>query len=248
MAKLNGVKTLDMQNGEITRIEYEGVVYAKVDELHDAKKGDILHPIERSMDVSKDAFYKVIGTRSSYIRFIDDVSENGFDFDYPLVKLFRKVDADLKCGDRVKAIRSGEFRDIARGEYGVIIDTEFYKGDPYNIEVSADDGDVDFFRPQDLELATPAEIKKYESSLVQKAKDAVFAKAGRKPNEYRKGDLGRITDTHGASGYNVGDIVEVDRDFEGESVVDAVHLNDGYIVEIEIVCFVENRVDRKDAA
>lgn len=39
MAKLNGVKTLDMQNGEITRVEYNGETYVKVDGK--AQAGDL---------------------------------------------------------------------------------------------------------------------------------------------------------------------------------------------------------------
>lgn len=39
MAKLNGIKTLDMQNGEITKIVYEGAEYAKTNEP--VKEGDL---------------------------------------------------------------------------------------------------------------------------------------------------------------------------------------------------------------
>lgn len=105
-----------------------------------------------------------------------------------------------------------------------------------------------YTRYNEMRFATPTEIVKYELAIAQAAKDTVFTKVGRKPNEYRKGDLGRITDTKGASGCHEGDIVEVDRDFNGTKVVDAVYLKSGYIVCIEIVCFAEDRVDAKEVA
>ena len=43
MAKLNGVSTLDMTNGEITKIAYEGEEYTKVvAERKGIKSGDII--------------------------------------------------------------------------------------------------------------------------------------------------------------------------------------------------------------
>lgn len=60
MAKLNGVKTLDMVNGEVTRVEYNGEVYAKVDGK--AQVGDIavLKEGHFVVDGEVGAFYEVL--------------------------------------------------------------------------------------------------------------------------------------------------------------------------------------------
>lgn len=77
------------------------------------------------------------------------------------------------------------------------------------------------------------------------ASDAVFTKAGRKPNEYRKGDIVRVVDTLCTAFLDVGQITEVESQF-GEGNPD-VRSNDGgtRYAEVEIVCFAE---DRKDMA
>ena len=314
MAKLNRVKTLDMQNGEITRIEYEGTVYTKVDKSPEI--GDLAVLLDGHSVIGGEigAFYEVLDDTEYGGTYIDTKMRGNVKvtFNRGYAHTYRKVDTELTVGDRVKALRSGEFRDIARGEYGEIIDTEFYKGDdPYYIVVTADDGDTDYFRPQDLELVKgaktkigvmkvgqPAKIVKggnwhplntgdivevlenehpgvtqpyfvkrltdgetaylelaqlesvtpaeYETSLVQLAKDAVFAKAGRKPNEYRKGDIVRVLrDTDHPE--LVGKVEEV-ADHYGSLSGGNVGMKNGEIIlgkDVEIVCFAE---DRKDVA
>lgn len=103
---------------------------------------------------------------------------------------------------------------------------------------------------EDMRLATPAEIEKYEASLVQMEKDAVFTKAGRKPNEYRKGDVVRFTDDYTAIG-----VVEDENGGRGPDNLVGVRTDrekDSYqgpkIKNVEIVCFAENRVDTQEVA
>lgn len=96
----------------------------------------------------------------------------------------------------------------------------------------------------EMRLATPAEIEKYEASLVQIAKDAAFAEAGRKPNEYRKGDVVRVLDD-GIYKRLIGEVVEVADAYGGLSGGNVV-MTCGAIVlgdDVEIVCFAENRAD-----
>src|SRR4051812_44507112 len=64
MAKLNGVKTLDMVNGEITKVAYDGAEYGKVDGITNAsevKEGDIgLTGSEfYGGDISKNEYYEM---------------------------------------------------------------------------------------------------------------------------------------------------------------------------------------------
>ena len=99
MAKLDGVKTLDMVNGEITKVEYNGEVYEKVDT---PKKGDIGLRISNDRPwASVGEFYPIThnGVSEAYK---DDVG------DEPLIKdgtftYFRKPSApSLKAGDKVR--------------------------------------------------------------------------------------------------------------------------------------------------
>ncbi|WP_230113437.1 hypothetical protein [Bacillus velezensis] len=55
MAKLNGVKTLDMVNGEITKVAYGGAEYVKAEGL--PKKGDLVRAEEGGYDIT--SFYKI---------------------------------------------------------------------------------------------------------------------------------------------------------------------------------------------
>lgn len=105
----------------------------------------------------------------------------------------------------------------------------------------------------EMRLATPAEIAKYETdaqqaelAAQQAAKDSVFIKAGRKPNEYRKGDVVRITDGRSHS-LSVGDVGLISVAEYGLYRVSISGKRDAgnYAAsnQIEIVCFAENRAD-----
>lgn len=88
----------------------------------------------------------------------------------------------------------------------------------------------------EMRLATPAEIAKYEAA-------SVFTKSGRKPYEYRKGDVVRVLGTSGTVQLNVGQITEVVKP-DGTDIPE-VRSNDGWsrYAKVEIVCFAENRAD-----
>src|SRR5699024_8789767 len=65
MAKLEGVKVVDMKDGEVTKIEYEGEEYARV--KSEAAKGDIVKVITDGWgDLEKGNYYKSLGTRVGF--------------------------------------------------------------------------------------------------------------------------------------------------------------------------------------
>lgn len=96
MAKLNDVKTLDMVNGEITKVAYDGAEYARVaDDFKDAQTGDLfLH--------TENGEYYEITIRDSYfcginhpVRFITNGGrESGYMRECNIHPLFRKVSTD----------------------------------------------------------------------------------------------------------------------------------------------------------
>lgn len=91
MAKLNGVKTVDMVNGEITKVAYEGAEYAKVDGLVKSTE-DILLAIENGLDRTKGEFYRVISVGNT-VRWEDNTSANGVGAEYigDRFNVFRKI-------------------------------------------------------------------------------------------------------------------------------------------------------------
>ncbi|WP_427110892.1 hypothetical protein [Lysinibacillus xylanilyticus] len=106
MAKLN-VEVLDMANGEITKVAYEGAEYAKVDGLVKSTE-DILLAIENGYDRTKGEFYRVISVGST-VRWEDNTSANGVGAEYigDRFEVFRKISADKPTLEkRVEALES----------------------------------------------------------------------------------------------------------------------------------------------
>lgn len=92
MAKLTGVKTLDMVNGEITKVSYEGAEYERVE--GPAQTGDLVLPITDGFrDATKGSFYKAIDVdRDGDAVILDDVGDRDGSFRHNY-DLFRKVSA-----------------------------------------------------------------------------------------------------------------------------------------------------------
>src|SRR5690554_5235465 len=88
MAKLEGVKVMDMVNGEITKVAYNGEEYAKVE--CKAEKGDLLLSEFVHLDIDEGAFYVCDSVYRNGIRLYD----NNGDFrdrNHGEFKVFRKI-------------------------------------------------------------------------------------------------------------------------------------------------------------
>lgn len=112
MAKLNGVKTVDMVNGEITKVAYDGAEYAKVetsDTLESAQVGDIIENKRKHSDITIGAFYEVVEAPPHIercIRIFDDTGEN-HSRAINTANLFRKISADKPTLEqRVESLES----------------------------------------------------------------------------------------------------------------------------------------------
>lgn len=335
MAKLNGVKTVDMVNGEITKVSYDGVDYVKVE--GDAEHGDLgLRIKEDRTFVRVGEFYPIIKGFAGMTCFKDDEGDEP-SLNRSKFELFRKQSAKgapsiedvnakvdglaervtalevttertLKEGDKVRVLARGEFGGVGldEGDIGTVVDGCADVDDEYFIRVDSAD-DHDYFRPQDLELvaeveseeaplavgdyakllistrgregdiveiiegspymkrdgflvnrsvsdgsvaqghptwlvrATDEEVATAKAKAKADAKAKVFTQNGRKPNEYRNGDIVVITNGHG-SGHKVGSIAEVkSAHWSGTGA----YLTDDYAVSCEPVAFAESRLDRK---
>jgi len=97
MAKLHGVKTLDMVNGEITKVAYGGAEYERVEGVPRSvgRAGDLVLNGHRHSDLKLDGFYRLVWdedtSRVSVLDEVGDLHGNALtDIDSVL---FRKVSA-----------------------------------------------------------------------------------------------------------------------------------------------------------
>ncbi len=149
MAMLSNVKTIDMVNGEVTKIEYLGDKYTKVDD-RTANVGDIMLSLIETMDITKGAYYEVVDTGYREVHkytFFDDAEDEAHFFGGQAV-VFRKEETDTSGFTEI------DVEDAMVGDFvkftGVVPDY-ITKGKLYKIEeidglgdpqVRDDDGDM----------------------------------------------------------------------------------------------------------
>lgn len=97
MAKLEGVKTIDMVNGEITKVSYNYAEYEKATTgFAQAQTGDLFQS-DGGMDETNGAFYEITIVENGDghpIKFTDDAGDNnGYERRAPHLPLFRKISA-----------------------------------------------------------------------------------------------------------------------------------------------------------
>lgn len=223
MAKLSGVQTTGMENGVITVIEHYGVEYTKVD--CDAQSGDIVRSTG-AMDADTGNMYSVsrFGRYPTIRDDVGDYRGNLKTFDVyrklaqppkvsqPFAEMITsKVDAvekrvaalesaeqqppELAYDTRVKALRSGEFGNIGAGEIGRVSKVSKLSNDPYNVRVRAG-LQIDYFRPQDLELASKV-------TLNPTVGDFVVITGNTNYSRNKVGDIGKVVEHVANDGYTV---------------------------------------------
>lgn len=137
MAKLNGVKTLDMVNGEITKVEYDGAVYTKKGAR--VKSDDLLLVTDADAigDVIQGGFYEADDDREGGVCFLDE------DNDLRCAELwsgdktclvFSKVTEvaspiETRVGElerRVDALEDPKGEPLKVGDYAKVINAKYY--------------------------------------------------------------------------------------------------------------------------
>lgn len=143
----------------------------------------------------------------------------------------------LKVGDYAKVVNASDFHFLSDGDVVEIL------GDacaPTNHSVKRlSDGKVQRVPKDQLVRLTDEEVTQAKA---QQAEIERWEAIGRKPNEYKKGDIVRITHKYGARSVSVGDIVEVGRPCDSSGFFDAKY---GYVLDGELITPVESRFDRK---
>lgn len=260
MAKLEGVKVLDMKYGEILRVEYGGEIYEKVD--GPAQANDLIYATTNTLvDVTKNSFYKCIGVDSDgCVVFYDDADD--FMTRQPRsFQVFRKISVQPSLADRVKKLESRV--DKLEGKiddgYRLVTDREPRVGDYIKFdeapccyltagkyyEIEEFDGDDPIIIGDDGDEYDTFGTKFEVYEKVPDENEMKFLRAGRKPGEFKVGDIVR-----GPEGNPVVDIFEIIEIREGSThpirFINRNGKNDGFSINanLTLIAPVEARVDR----
>ena len=238
MAKLEGAKTLDMVNGEITKVAYNGAEYERVE--GPAQTGDLVLPITDGFrDATKGSFYKAIDVdRDGDAVILDDVGDRDGSFRHNY-DLFRKVSAshptlEERVSTNEKDIESLKF-DVAtlKGEaepkYIRIDKSEAKAGDYVKFIETYDDDtttekmyeidQVDWLG--DIYFTDDVGDENYASAddtyAVYRKVSAASAEAEPKPERLKVGDYAKVVRNESGHYAEIDEIVLVkrdDKDFE----------------------------------
>ncbi|KMM63414.1 hypothetical protein ACH95_00870 [Bacillus glycinifermentans] len=233
MAKLDCVKTLDMVNGEITKVAYDGAEYERVE--GPAQTGDLVLPITDGFrDATKGSFYKAIDVdRDGDAVILDDVGDRDGSFRHNY-DLFRKVSAShpsledrvstnekdiaalksdvaaLKGEDEPKYIRIDK-SEAKAGDYVKFIETyddDITKEKMYEIDQVDWLGDIYFTDDVGDENYASAD----DTYAVYRKVSAASAEAEPKPERLKVGDYAKVVRNESGHYAEIDEIVLVKRD------------------------------------
>ncbi|MEC1426669.1 hypothetical protein P9D51_11190 [Bacillus sonorensis] len=258
MAKLEGVKTLDMVNGEITKVSYDGAEYERVEGIPRSvgRAGDLLLNGYDHSDLEVNAFYKIVdkdGLKTIYDE-VEDAHNNALTEG----AVFRKVSASQpSLEDRVSTTE----KDIAALKSDVATLKSEAKTEYVRIDKSeAKAGDFVKFGDTMRSFLTPG--KYYEIISVDDSGDphiidddgdyydtyghnfevyrkvsAASVEAEPKPERLKVGDYAKVV-TDLTSHAKRDDIVKIIEDDKSIIPFLAEHLNGdnaGWFVEVQLV-------------
>ncbi|MGF9973608.1 hypothetical protein ABEX76_12030 [Bacillus velezensis] len=227
MAKLNGVKTLDMVNGETTKVAYGGAEYVKAEGL--PKMDDLVLAQKCGYDITYGAFYKITedADHEEDVRFLDDV-DDGRVRDVDDYVLFRKVSASTSPSleERVSSAE-GEIESLKS-------DVAALKGESEYKRIDADEAKVgDFVKFDDPphfltdeEYYEIVHIDSYGDPIVidddrdeydasnrhfevYRKVSAASVEAEPKPERLKVGDYAKVVNATDCHRFTDGDIVEI---------------------------------------
>ncbi|MHC2451242.1 hypothetical protein ACUXP3_001843 [Bacillus altitudinis] len=177
MAALKGVKTIDMVDGEITKVSYKGAEYERVE--GSAKVGDLVTSTYLAERVEFFECYDVDCDG-------DAVFADGFALERSAYELFRKKHVRLKVGDYAKVAGAEDLDGIDEGDIVWVAD-DAEDDEPYLISPIAKRRKALWVREETLVPATDAEITAAKEAKAQRT--TKWASIGRKVDEYKVGDI-----------------------------------------------------------
>jgi hypothetical protein len=263
MTKLENAKILDMVNGEPIRIEYDGIVYDLVpkiggyDEHGNVKEapkfevGDYAKVIEPGYcgDIEVGSIVKITNPKDDDGHYQVELLD-GSDYDWFADDQLEKVaeeeiaqaKAKFEVGDYVKVLASDNgFAE--KGDIAKITEIDESCSIPYKLELIG--GEYGGWQDEETIIkATDEEVAQAKAKAERKREEARWAKIGRKPGEFKKGDIVRYL---GGAPTKKGELVEVYEDTSGTTT--KIKWVDDYGVcterndDLELVTPVEQRFD-----
>lgn len=246
MAKLEGVKTLDMVNGEITKVEYGGAEYERVE--GEAQKGDIVLVKEAWGAQNVGEFFVVTYTRSGTFDQIVGMDGNTCEaLSYKhCLKIFRKVAASTnpsveervaKAEGEIESLKSdvaalkgeAEYKRIDAdeakvGDYVKFADPPSYLTDKEYYEIKEfDDGDPVIIDDDNDEYDTYT-----DNFEVYRKVSAASVEAEPKSERLKVGDYAKVVGTARNGRCDRGDIVKITEDDDSEVPFKLAFVNGEY--------------------
>ncbi|MFF2413490.1 hypothetical protein [Bacillus safensis] len=248
MAALKGVKTLDMVDGEITKVAYEGSEYERVE--GGAKVGDIIRLTEEARrDVTPGGFYTVRGVRGARVQITDDVNApHHWDEEYYVP--FRKKHVRLKVGDYAKVVDYSDYPGLAKGDI-VKISRDDESSVPFYCDVLSGERAKTSIWMYERRLvhATEAEVAAAKEAEAKRSTEAKWAKIGRKVDEYKVGDIVAYDDPVLFMNEGIGEVIVDSECYRGPkigAIDDGGALEEYYLPrsKLTLITPVEARFDR----
>lgn len=186
--KLANVKILDVKEGEILKIEYEGEEYERIDDY--AIKDDLIF-IQHETDKG---FYKVENNKhTAWVCFTDSFKRKVCCI-HTDCTVFRKKQERLKVGDYAKAIGHFSNSRVNEGDIvKILADESWADFPPFKCEfINKEENEIILFYEDELVLATEGEIRVIKELEAKRNEKLKWRNIGRKADEFREGDIVKI--------------------------------------------------------
>ncbi|QYG88307.1 hypothetical protein [Bacillus atrophaeus] len=225
MAKLEGVKTLDMVNGEITKVAYGGAEYERVE--GEGKVGDLVLIKHGWTYATKGEFYESVGQDSDKdVNIIGDDGEVNSNY-RTTYELFRKVSATnpsvedrvAKAEGEIEALKSDGAALKGEAEYKRISVDEAQDGDyvkfdeaPRGYLTAGKYYEIDYVDSNGDPRITDDDGDDFDTFCLDDDQFGVYRKASaseQKPERWKVGDYAKVVDATDYHEFNDGDIVEL---------------------------------------
>lgn len=234
MAKLSNVKTLDMVNGEVTKIEHNGSTYVKTDDK--VKAGDIFKLLPGHVVIEGDdnAYYTTHGARGSNV--LIDTKYFGSATHVQKVGhgvAFRKTN-EATVGERISSleVRASNLEAKKQAQPETIthegveykrVDREAREGDVVVFDLAPDSYSTEG-KPYPIERLDVVTMPIYldndgDEGVIEDFDDVkVYEPIVDKPAPLQVGDYAKVViGSFTTNGFDVGDIVELETNYVGKS-------------------------------
>ncbi|MCY8386510.1 hypothetical protein MOC78_03330 [Bacillus inaquosorum] len=229
MAKLEGVKTLDMVNGEITKVAYGGAAYERVE--GEGTIGDLVLIKDGWTYATKGEFYETVGRDSDRdVKIIDDDGEENSNY-RTTYELFRKVatttnpsveERVAKAEDEIESLKSEVAALKGEAEYKRISVDEAQDGDyvkfdeaPRGYLTAGKYYEIDYIDSNGDPRITDDDGDDFDTFCLDDDEFGVYRKvsaAEPKPERLKVGDYAKVVNATDYHSFHDGDIVEIVED------------------------------------